>query len=176
LHCLNPAFASRRILDALALEFGAKRRRYSARQRRPPQAPSRSQNLTPFVRVGHSALFGNHASARLPFSAPLFATYGGEQPETFKNSVGGAPAAWRFPTWLPRNQAASLLVTQGILPALGVQDNPRTADGFSANRRSTGSSKTLILTHGYWHAPVWRRSEQSSGRRETQQSIQAPRA
>jgi predicted permease len=98
------------------------------------------------VTVGHSAMFGTVRTANFPFSPQWFATYV-ENNQTFKE----------FGLWIPLaaitglgnpEQANTLLTTQGILPALGVQ--PAIGRWFSPADDQPGAPETVILTSGYW--------------------------
>jgi predicted permease len=142
---LNPAFSVTAILT-LALGIGATTAIFSVVNGVliKPLAYPEPQAV---VRVGHSALFGTTRTNNFPFSPQWFATYA-ENNRTFKE----------FGLWTPRvgavtglgnpEQVNMLLVTQGFLPALGVQ--PVFGRWFSAADDQPGAPETAILSNGYW--------------------------
>src|SRR4029077_15035796 len=142
---MNPAFALTAILT-LALGIRAPRALFTVVNGfliKPLPYPASDA----VVRVGHSALFGTTRTNNFPFSPQWFATYA-ENNRTFKE----------FGLWTPRvgavtglgnpEQVNTLLVTQGFLPALGVQ--PIFGRWFSPADDQPGARETAILSHGYF--------------------------
>jgi putative ABC transport system permease protein len=142
---MNPAFAVTAILT-LALGIGATTAIFSVVNGvliKPLAYPDPDA----VVRVGHSALFGTMRTNDFPFSPQWFATYS-ENHQTFKEFGLWSPGRAAITGFGSPEQANALLVTQGILPALGVQ--PAQGRWFSRTDDQPGSPKTVILTHGYW--------------------------
>jgi predicted permease len=99
------------------------------------------------VRVGHSAVFGTTRVNDFPFSPQWYATYA-ENNRTFKEFGLWSPGGAAITGLGSPEQVNALLVTQGILPALGVQ--PAQGRWFSRADDQPGAPETVILTHGYW--------------------------
>src|SRR5215472_4770035 len=142
---MNPAFAITAILT-LALGIGATTTIFSVVDGvliKPLPYPDSEA----VVRVGHWATFGTARTRDFPFSPQWFATYA-ENNQTFQE----------FGIWSPRvaavtglgspEQVNTLLVTRGILPALGVQ--PALGRWFSRADDQPGAPETVILSTGYW--------------------------
>src|SRR5437899_1848767 len=115
---LNPAFAVTAILT-LALGIGATTAIFSVVNGvliKPLAYPEPDA----VVRVGHSAVFGTTRVNDFPFSPQWFATYA-ENSRTFKEFGLWSPGGAAITGLGSPEQVNALLVTQGILPALGVQ-------------------------------------------------------
>jgi predicted permease len=143
---MNPAFAVTAILT-LALGIGATTAIFSVVNGvliKPLAYPEPDA----VVRVGHSAVFGARRINDFPFSPQWFATYA-ESNRTFKEFGLWSPGLPAAITGLGSpEQANTLMVTQGILPALGVQ--PALGRWFSRADDQPGARETVILTNGYW--------------------------
>ncbi len=143
---MNPAFAVTAILT-LALGIGATTAIFSLVNGvliKPLPYPEPEA----VVRVGHSALFGTTRINDFPFSPQWFATYA-EHNRTFKEFGLWSPGRAAVTGLGSPEQASALLVTQGLLPALGVQ--PAQGRWFSRADDRPGAPETVILTNGYWH-------------------------
>ena len=99
------------------------------------------------VRVGHSALFGTVRTGNFPFAPQWLGTYA-DNNQTFEE-LGMWSAGVAAVTGLGTpEQANTLNVTQGFLPALGVQ--PAFGRWFSRTDDQPGAPETVILSSGYW--------------------------
>ncbi len=141
---LNPAFGAMTVLT-LALGIGATTAIFSVVNGvviRPLPYPD-SENV---VTVTHSAVFGN-VRGGFPFSPQFLATYG-----------AGNRSFERLGIWRTGQVAitgpgdpverTALLVTQEILPALGVQ--PTLGRWFSPDDDMPGAPETVIVSDAYW--------------------------
>src|SRR5262245_6426380 len=99
------------------------------------------------VRVGHSALFGTVRTGNFPFSSQWLASYL-EHNRTFKELGMWRPGVAAVTGLGNPEQANTLMVTQGILPALGVQ--PTLGRWFTRADDQPGAPETVILTSGYF--------------------------
>jgi putative ABC transport system permease protein len=141
----NPAFSVTAILT-LALGIGATAAMFSVVNGvviKPLPYPD-SESV---VRVGHTAVLGNVTTPNFPFSPQWLVTYA-ENNRTFQGLgiLRGGQAAL---TALGNpEQVNTLLVTQGILPVLGVQ--PTLGRWFTRADDQPDSRETVILTTGYW--------------------------
>jgi putative ABC transport system permease protein len=141
----NPAFAVTAILT-LALGIGATTAIFSvvdgvlikSLPYPDPQA---------VVRVGHSALFGTVRTGNFPFAPQWLGTYA-ENNRTFKDLGMWGPGVVAVTGMGSPEQANTLRVTQGILPALGVQ--PMLGRWFTREDDRPGAPETVMLTSGYW--------------------------
>jgi predicted permease len=99
------------------------------------------------VAVTHSAVFGNVRGRDFPFSPQMLATYLANN-QSFQE-LGmwtlGQSAVTGFEN---PELALTLEVTQGTLPALGIQ--PAMGRWFSHADDQPGAPETMILTNGYW--------------------------
>jgi predicted permease len=141
----NPAFAVTAILT-LALGIGATTAIFSVVNGvliKPLAYPEPDA----VVRVGHSALFGTTRSGNFPFSPQWLATYA-ENNRTFKEFGMWRPGLAAVSGTGGPEQADTLVVTQGILPALGVQ--PELGRWFTRADDQPGAPETVILGSGYW--------------------------
>lgn len=141
----QPAFSLTAVLT-LALGIGATTAMFSvvnAVVLKPLPYPD-SGNL---VTVGVSAVFGGERTPDFPLAPRMFTSYA-ENGRSFEElglftaldmTVTGPGSPERLP---------ALQVTQGVLPALGVQ--PLHGRWFSWNDHRTGAPLTVILTYGYW--------------------------
>jgi putative ABC transport system permease protein len=142
---LNPAFSITAILT-LALGIGATTAIFSVVNGvliKPLPYPDSDAIVT----VTHSAVFGNERGRDFPFSPQMFAVYAANN-QTFQE----------MGMWTPRQRAVTgrsipesvvtLEVTQGFLPALGVQ--PAIGRWFSRADDQPGAPETVILSNGYW--------------------------
>lgn len=144
---LNSAFSLTAIVT-LALGIGATTAIFSVVNGvviKPLSYPDSGAVMT----VDHSAVFGNQRGRNFPFSPQMLAVYG-ENNQTFQD-IG----LWRLGrvtvTGLANPEVAlTLEVTQGTLPALGVQ--PAMGRWFSPADDRPGAPETILLTDGYWHA------------------------
>jgi predicted permease len=142
---LNPAFSITAILT-LAIGIGATTAIFSVVNGvviKPLSYPESEAVMT----VTHSAVFGNVRGRDFPFSPQMLAVYAAEN-HTFQEL-----GLWRLDnaaiTGLSTPEVAVALgVTQGTLPALGVQ--PVMGHWFSHADDRPGAPETIILTHGYW--------------------------
>jgi putative ABC transport system permease protein len=142
---LNPAFSITAILT-LALGIGATTAMFSVVNGvviKPLPYPESDAVVT----VTHSAVFGNVRGRDFPFSPQMLATY------IANNQSFEELGLWRLGqaavTGFENPQVAlTLEVTQGTLPALGVQ--PAMGRGFSRADDQPGAPETMILTNGYW--------------------------
>ncbi len=142
---LNPGFSITAILT-LALGIGPTTAMFSVVNGvviKPLPYPESEAVVT----VTHSAVFGNVRDRGFPFSPQMLAVYGPNN-QTFQEL-----GLWRLGratvTGLatPEN-ALTLGVTQGTLPALGIP--PATGRWFSPADDQPGAPETVILTDGYW--------------------------
>jgi hypothetical protein len=97
--------------------------------------------------VTHSPVFGNVRSRDFPISPQMLAVYAADN-QTFQEL-----GLWRLDsaavTGLTVPEVVVALgVTQGTLPALGVQ--PTKGRWFSHADDQPGAPETIILTNGYW--------------------------
>jgi putative ABC transport system permease protein len=142
---LNPAFSITAILT-LALGIGATTAIFSVVYGvviKPLPYPEPDA----VVRVGHSALFGNVRTTNFPFSPQWLASYA-ENNRTFQElGMWGSGQAAITGVGNPE-QSTTLLVTQGTLPALGVQ--PTLGRWFSHADDQPGTPETVILSNAYW--------------------------
>jgi putative ABC transport system permease protein len=142
---LNPAFSITAILT-LALGIGATTAMFSVVNGvviKPLPYPEPEDVMT----VTHSAVFGNLRGSDFPFSPQMMSTYIANN-QTFKDL-----GLWTFGqaavTGFENPQVVTVLeVTEGTLPALGVQ--PSMGRGFSHADDQPGAAETMILTSGYW--------------------------
>ena len=142
---LNPAFSITAILT-LALGIGATTAMFSVVNGviiKPLPYPDPESVVT----VTHSAVFGNVRGRGFPFSPQMLAIYG-ENNQTFQEL-----GLWRLGqatvTGLAIPEVARTFeVTQGTLPALGIQ--PALGSWFSRADDAPGAPETVILTDGYW--------------------------
>jgi putative ABC transport system permease protein len=141
----NPAFAVTAILT-LALGIGATTAIFSVVNGvliKPLAYPEPEA----VVRVGHSALFGTTRTNNFPFSPQWFATYA-ENNRTFKEFGLWSSGVAALTGLGNPEQVNTLHVTQGFLPALGVQ--PAFGRWFSTADDRPGAPETVILSSGYW--------------------------
>jgi predicted permease len=141
----NPAFSVTAIL-ALALGIGATTAIFSVVNAvliKPLPYPEPEA----VVRVGHSALFGTTRTGNFPFSAQWLATYE-ENNQTFKELGIWMPGVAAVTGLGHPEQVNSLRVTQGTLPALGMQ--PALGRWFTRADDQPGARETVILGSGYW--------------------------
>jgi putative ABC transport system permease protein len=142
---LNPAFSITAILT-LALGIGATTAIFSVVNGvviKPLPYPDSEAVVT----VTHSAVFGNVRGQGFPFSPQMLAVYGAEN-RTFQE-LGLVRLENAAVTGLAIPEVVvSLGVTQGTLPALGVQ--PAMGRWFSHADDQPGAPETIILTNGYW--------------------------
>jgi predicted permease len=141
----NPAFAVTAILT-LALGIGATTAIFSVVNGvliKPLDYPDPEA----VVRVGHSAVFGTTRTGNFPFSPQWLATYA-EHNRTFKEFGIWRPSLAAVSGTGGPEQASTLVVTQGILPALGVQ--PELGRWFTRADDQPGAPETVILGNGYW--------------------------
>jgi putative ABC transport system permease protein len=141
----NPAFSVTAVL-ALALGIGATTAIFSVVNAvliKPLPYPEPDA----VVRVGHSALFGTTRTGNFPFSAQWLATYA-ENNQTFKELGIWMPGVAAVTGLGNPEQVNSFRVTQGILPALGVQ--PTLGRWFTRADDQPGARETVILSNGYW--------------------------
>jgi len=141
----NPAFAVTAILT-LALGIGATTAIFSVVNGvliKPLAYPEPEA----VVRVGHSALFGTTRTNNFPFSPQWFATYA-ENNRTFKEFGLWSSGVAALTGLGNPEQVNTLRVTQGFLPALGVQ--PAFGRWFSTADDRPGAPETVILSSGYW--------------------------
>src|SRR5215831_157041 len=142
---LNPAFSITAILT-LALGIGATTAIFSVVNGvviKPLPYPESEAVVT----VTHSAVFGNVRGRDFPFSPQMLAVYAADN-QTFQEL-----GLWRLEnaavTGLEIPEVAVALgVTQGTLPALGVQ--PTMGRWFSHADDQPGAPETIILANGYW--------------------------
>ncbi len=142
---LNPAFSITAILT-LALGIGATTAIFSVVNGvviKPLPYPDSEAVMT----VTHSAVFGNVRGRDFPFSPQMLATYL-DNDQTFQDM-----GMWRLDhaavTGLATPAVAIALgVTQGTLPALGLQ--PAMGRWFSHADDQPGAPETVILSDGYW--------------------------
>jgi putative ABC transport system permease protein len=142
---MNPAFAVTAILT-LALGIGATTSIFSVVDGvmiKPLPYPDPEA----VVRVGHSALFGTVRTNNFPFAPQWLGTYA-EHNQTFHELGMWRPGVAAVTGLGNPEQANTLLVTQGFLPALGVQ--PAFGRWFSRTDDQPGTPETVILSSGYW--------------------------
>ena len=142
---MNPAFAVTAILT-LALGIGATTAIFSVVDGvliKPLAYPEPDA----VGRVGHSAVFGTTRVNDFPFSPQWFATYAANN-RTFKEFGLWSPGGAAITGLGSPEQVNALLVTHGILAALGVQ--PAQGRWFSRADDQPGARETVILTNGYW--------------------------
>jgi putative ABC transport system permease protein len=142
---LNPAFSVTAILT-LGLGIGATTAIFSVVDGvviKPLPYPDSEAVMT----VTHSAVFGNVRGRGFPFSPQMLATYL-ENNQTFQDL-----GVWRLDHAAVTGPAApevavAMGVTQGTLPALGLQ--PFMGRWFSQTEDEPGAPQSVILTYGYW--------------------------
>jgi predicted permease len=143
---LNPGFSLTAIVT-LALGIGATTAMFSVVNGiviKPLPYPESEDIMT----VTHSAVFGNVRGNDFPFSPQMLAVYL-ENNQTFQDL-----GLWKLSqvtiTGLANPETAVTLdVTQGTLPALGVQ--PAMGRWFTKADDQPGAPETIILSDGYWH-------------------------
>lgn len=143
--CLNPVFSVTAILT-LALGIGATTAMFSVVNGviiKPLPYPESEAVVT----VTHSAVFGNVRGRGFPFSPQMLAVYSANN-QTFQDlglwRVGQAGVTGLAIPELAR----TFEVTQGTLPALGIQ--PALGIWFSKADDEPGAPETVILSDGYW--------------------------
>ncbi|HYK60050.1 MAG TPA: ABC transporter permease [Bryobacteraceae bacterium] len=142
---LNPAFSLTAVLT-LALGIGATTAIFSVVNGvviKPLPYPDSDAVVT----VTHSAVFGNVRGRDFPFSPQMLAVYSANN-QTFQE-VGLWTLRQAAVTGLAIPESVvALQVTQGTLPALGVQ--PAMGRWFSRADDQPGAPETIILTNAYW--------------------------
>jgi putative ABC transport system permease protein len=99
------------------------------------------------VGVSNSAVFSGQVINDWPLSLDMYAAYN-EQARSFADfGVWTAGAAAATGTGDPE-QVATVAMTHGVLPALGVQ--PYLGRWFSSADESPGAQKVVILSYKYW--------------------------
>ncbi|MBV8845066.1 MAG: ABC transporter permease [Bryobacterales bacterium] len=143
---LNPAFSITAILT-LALGIGATTAMFSVVNGvviKPLPYPDSDALVT----VTHSAVFGNVRGRDFPFSPQMLAVYLANN-QTFQQFGMWRPDFAAITGLGDPERAIAFLVTQGFLPALGVQ--PALGRWFSPADDQPGAPETMILSDGYWH-------------------------
>jgi predicted permease len=144
---LNPAFAVTAILT-LALGIGATTAIFSVVDGvliKPLPYPEPDA----VVRVGHSALFGTVRTNNFPFAPQWLGTYA-EHNRSFHELGMWRPGVTAVTGLGSPEQANTLFVTQGFLPALGIQ--PMLGRWFSRTDDQPGTRETVMLSSGYWQS------------------------
>jgi len=144
---LNPAFAVTAILT-LALGIGATTAIFSLVDGvliKPLPYPEPDA----VVRVGHSALFGTVRTNNFPFAPQWLGTYA-EHNRSFHELGMWRPGVAAVTGLGNPEQANTLSVTQGFLPALGIQ--PALGRWFSRTDDQPGTRETVMLSSGYWQS------------------------
>jgi predicted permease len=144
---MNPAFAVTAILT-LALGIGATTAIFSVVNGvliKPLAYPEPDA----VVRVGHSALFRTVRTGNFPFAPQWLGTYA-EHNQTFHELGMWRPGVAAVTGLGNPEQANTLLVTQGFLPALGIQ--PALGRWFSRTDDQPGTRETVMLSRGYWQS------------------------
>jgi len=144
---LNPAFAVTAILT-LALGIGATTAIFSLVDGvliKPLPYPEPDA----VVRVGHSALFGTVRTNNFPFAPQWLGTYA-EHNRSFHELGMWRPGVAAVTGLGSPEQANTLSVTQGFLPALGIQ--PALGRWFSRTDDQPGTRETVMLSSGYWQS------------------------
>jgi predicted permease len=142
---LNPAFSITAILT-LALGIGATTAIFSVVNGvviKPLPYPESEAVVT----VTHSAVFGNVRGRDFPFSPQMLAVYAADN-QTFQELGLWTLAHAAVTGRTTPEVAVALRVTQGTLPALGVE--PSMGRWFSHADDQPGAPETIILTNGYW--------------------------
>ena len=99
------------------------------------------------IGVWHSAVFQGAAVNSMNFSPPMFVTYR-DANQTFQEFGVWSSGAASVTGLGEPEQVRTLVVTQGILPALGVR--PALGRWFSRDDDTQGSPEIIILSYGYW--------------------------
>jgi putative ABC transport system permease protein len=142
---LNPAFSITAILT-LALGIGATTAIFSVVYGviiKPLPYPKPDT----VVWVGHSALFGTVRTPNFPFSPQWLVTYA-ENNRTFQELGIWTRGTAAITELGDAEQANTLFVTQGTLPALGIP--PTLGRWFSHADDQPGAPETVILSSAYW--------------------------
>jgi putative ABC transport system permease protein len=142
---LNPAFSMTAIL-MLALGIGAATAIFSVVNGvliKPLAYPESGAIVT----LGVSAEFGNGTSRNFPFTPRMFVTF--EENNRSFQELGLAAFRQAAITGVgSAENADAVMVTQGVLPVLGVQ--PALGRWFSPDDDQPGAPETVILSNGYW--------------------------
>jgi hypothetical protein len=142
---LNPAFSLTAVLT-LALGIGATTAIFSVVNGvviKPLPYPDSDAVVT----VTHSAVFGNVRGRDFPFSPQMLAVYSANN-QTFQEMGLWTLRQAAVNGLAVPESAVALQVTQGTLPALGVQ--PAMGRWFSRADDQPGAPETIILTNAYW--------------------------
>jgi predicted permease len=142
---LNPAFSLTAILT-LALGIGATTAMFSVVNGvviKPLPYPNSASVMT----VTHSAVFGNVRGRDFPFSPQMLAVYLANN-QTFQELGMWQPDFAAITGLGDPERATALRVTQGFLPALGVQ--PALGRWFSQADDRPGAPENMILSDAYW--------------------------
>jgi len=99
------------------------------------------------VGVWHSAVFQGATVTNFNLSPPMYVTYQ-EQNQTFQDFGVWSGGAANVTGLGDPEQVRSLVVTYGVLPALGVK--PALGRWFSKDDDTPGTPEAVILTYGYW--------------------------
>ena len=99
------------------------------------------------IGVWHSAVFQGAAVNSMNFSPTMFVTYR-DVNQTFQEFGVWSSSAASVTGLGEPEQVRTLVVTQGILPALGVR--PALGRWFSRDDDAQGTPETIILSYGYW--------------------------
>src|SRR5262245_28899842 len=99
------------------------------------------------VGVWHSAVFQGVTTTNFNFSPPMYAVYR-DQNRTFEHFGVWQPGGASVTGIGDPEQVRTLVVTQGVLPALDVQ--PVLGRWFSEEDDTQATPETVILTYGYW--------------------------
>ncbi len=114
---------------------------------RPLPYPESDRLIAVWHSTNLSGGLGGPGGGGLNFSPPMFVTYrdANQTFEQFGVWSGGAASVTGLGD---PEQVRTLVVTQGILPALGVP--PALGRWFSGDDDKQGTPETIILTYGYW--------------------------
>ncbi|HEV8412765.1 MAG TPA: ABC transporter permease [Bryobacteraceae bacterium] len=99
------------------------------------------------VGVWHSAVLQGAPFSNLNLSSEMFATYL-DHNQTFLEFGAWSNGAASITGMGDPEQVRTLAVTQGVLPALGVQ--AALGRWFSQDDDTPGTPETVVLTYGYW--------------------------
>jgi putative ABC transport system permease protein len=99
------------------------------------------------VGVWHSAVLPGAPFSNLNLSSEMFATYL-DHNQTFLEFGAWSNGAASITGMGDPEQVRTLAVTQGVLPALGVQ--AALGRWFSQDDDTPGTPETVVLTYGYW--------------------------
>src|SRR5215510_3852948 len=103
------------------------------------------------VGVWHSAVFQGTTVSNFNLSPPMYVTYQ-EQNQKFQDFGVWSGGAANVTGLGDPEQVRSLVVTYGVLPALGVK--PALGRWFSKDDDTPGTPETVILTYGYWQRRI----------------------